>query len=621
MSNESPGIIFRFFAFIGHVLKSVLKSVLTLFTGILLLVLVFAILAAIFSRPQPIPDKAALHIAPQGTIVEQLTHVPPLAQILDKNAQHETLLRNLTDTINQAAGDERITALVLDLNHMSGASLPQLEELSLALKHFKDSNKPVVAIADNFNQSRYYLASHADNIYLNPFGAVEITGFGSFRPYFKDALDKLKVNMHVFKVGTYKDAVEPFTRSGMSDASREHNSEWINALWKSWTNRIETLRNLPDGAINGYIDSVDTELVRLDGDVAQLALQAGLVDALKTRNQMHQALVELAGSDGNGGYNRVSFKRYLLETQANGMLSRAFKHDKIAVVVAKGSILDGEQSAGTIGGDSLAKLLRQVRKDDTVDALVFRVDSPGGSANASEVIRQEILEIRKKGVPVVVSMGTYAASGGYWISANADEIWASPTTLTGSIGVFGMLPTFENSLTELGINVEGIRSTDMAGFGLPIMPLDDKAARVIQAAVDGIYQKFLKLVATGRDTTPEAVHKIAQGRVWTGARALELGLVDNLGSLQDAIAAAAKIANIKDYKVEYVEKPLSFGEKVLRELSNDTVQIADWFGAGQLMSSSLLQAIRKTGSPLNSVLQSMNDPNGYYLQCYDCVVN
>lgn len=620
MNNERRGIVYRFFAFIGRALKGLVKGVLALFVRLFVLVLIIVLFAGILTRPEPLPKQGALHLAPQGKIVEQIAYVPPLSQLLNNGVPPETLLRDLVDTINAGANDKRITSLILDLNQLTGASLPQLEALGEALKRFKDSRKPIVAIADNLNQSQYYLASHADNIYLNPFGAVEITGFGTFRPYFKDALDKLKINLHVFKVGVYKDAVEPFTRTGMSDASRQHNSEWINALWGAYTSQVETLRGLPKGALDEYIRTIDTELARLNGDAAQLAVQAGLVDGLKTREQTRQALIELAGADSNDGYRHVSFQRYRQEVRKNGLLSHIDGGNKIAVVVASGTIQDGEQPAGSIGGDSLAGLLHQVCNDDAVKALVLRVDSPGGSATASEIIRQQVLEIKQKGVPVIVSMGTYAASGGYWISANADEIWASPTTLTGSIGVFGLLPTFEKSLSALGVNVEGVGSTELAGFGLPMMPLNDKAGRVIQTAVDGIYRKFLELVAAGRNSTPEEVHQVAQGRVWTGARARELGLVDNLGGLPEAIAAAATLADLKDYRVEYVEKPLSFGEQVLRELSDGAAHAARWAGADQLVSPTLQQAIKQATSPLGEALQSLNDPNGYYLRCYVCLV-
>lgn len=616
MSNERQGISHRFFALIVRNLKDLLvRSAILAVLGV-----IFILFVSVFNGPEPIPKQAALHLAPQGRVVEQLAYVPPIKQLLSNGAPRETLLRNLVDAIDAGARDKRITALILDLNKLTDASQPQLEELGFALKRFKGSDKPIVAIADNLNQSQYYLASHADQIYLNPFGAVEITGFGAFRPYFKDALDKLKINVHVFRVGSYKDAVEPFTRSGMSEASRQHNGAWVNALWNVYTSRVETLRGLPNGAIDEYIDTIDTELARLHGDTAQLALQAGLVDELKTREQTRQALIELAGSDGNQGYRHVSFQRYQQEIRENSLLPHASGSNKIAVVVASGTIQDGEQPAGSIGGDSLAELLRQVRNDATVNALVLRIDSPGGSATASEIIRQEILQIKQKGIPVIVSMGTYAASGGYWISADADQIWASPSTLTGSIGVFGLIPTVERSLTALGINVEGVGSTDLAGLGLTTMALNDKAARIMQAGVDGIYRKFLELVAGCRNSTPHAVHRLAQGRVWTGARAQELGLVDKLGTLQDAIAAAADLANIKDYRVEYVEKPLSFREQVLRQLANGTVKAAHWLGADQIISPTIQQAIDQLASPLGSALKNLNDPNGLYLRCYACTV-
>ena len=311
----------------------------------------------------------------------------------------------------------------------------------------------------------------------------------------------------------------------------------------------------------------------------------------------------------------MDVSRYLQDVQARKIANDMFKKDKIAVVVASGEISDGNQPSGTIGGDSLATLLSQVRLDPDVNALVLRVDSPGGSAYASEVIRQEILQFKKQGIPVVVSMSGMAASGGYWIAANADQIWAAPTTLTGSIGVFGIVPTFEQSFAELGISSDGVASTDLADFGSLTRPMSDKAAKVYQFAVDGIYQKFLKLVAEGRNSTSDDIHKVAQGRVWTGARAQQLGLVDQLGGLQQAIAAAAELAGVEDYRVEYVEKPLSFEEMLVLELSKNAT-ISSWLS----LDSVIPEGLQKTTAPLLKTLNSLNDPKGYYLRCYDCEV-
>ncbi|MGS2724615.1 signal peptide peptidase SppA [Porticoccus sp. GXU_MW_L64] len=612
MTNKPKGIFRRFFGFIGSTLLGLLKSIARLLISAVVILTLAVVIIALLTRPQPIPDSAALVIAPQGNIVEQLTTSPSPMGLLS-GPPRETRLGDLLGSIRAAAKDERINSLILNLDNLSGAGFSKLSDIGDALQEFRDSGKPITATGDNFSQGQYFLASHADRILLNPFGAVEVMGFARYRPYFKDALDKLKVNVHVFKVGSFKDAVEPFLRNDMSEASKLHNSEWLNLLWADYTSRVESLRGLPKGAVNGFISSMDRDLQQHNGDTAKLALENGLVDQLASSQQMHAALVELAGDDGNGGYRQVGMKRYLKDIIAQRQADNMFVNDKVALVVASGEILDGEQPADKIGGDSLAKLLSQVRDDPAIKALVLRVDSPGGSAYASEVIRQEILQIKEQGIPVVISMGSLAASGGYWISANADQIWASPTTLTGSIGVFGMVPTFENSFAELGIKSDGIATTELAGFGDLTRPMSDKSAAVIQSAIDGIYQKFLTLVAEGRNSSSAEVHKVAQGRVWTGAKAKQLGLVDELGNLKSAIAAAAKLAEISEYKVELVQPPLKFSEALMLGLA-EKVQLGDWLNVDGLIPDSLM----KTANPLLEALNDLNDPKGYYLRCYEC---
>lgn len=615
MSDTKPGFFKRLLAFIGSTLLGVLKF----FLRVALIIIVVMVVITINSRPEPIPQNAALHIAPEGTIVDQYTYTPTLFGMLEP-AEREVLLQDIISTIDAAATDKRINSLILELNYFDGAAVSKLEEIGAALQRFKANDKQVVAVSDNYSQSQYLLASFADQIHLNPMGAVEITGFSSFQPYFKDALDKLKVKIHTFKVGRYKSAVEPLTRNDMSDAARQQRSAWLNALWQNYSSRIESQRGLPKGALDDYINTMDSALEARQGNTAQLAFDAGLVDALSTRQQMHDALTEIAGTDSNGSYPQVSMARYLLEVRNQQVVDNLMKQDKIAVVVAKGNILDGYQPSGTIGGDSLAELLQQVRNNGNVDALVLRVDSGGGSAFASEIIRQEVLQIKAQGIPVVVSMGSVAASGGYWIAANADQIWANPTTLTGSIGVFGIFPNVEESLAEIGISSDGVATSELAGFNSPTKPLSDKAARVMQSGVDGIYLKFLQLVADARNSDTDSVHQIAQGRVWIGERAQELGLVDELGSLSDAINAAAQLAGINDYSVQVVEKPLSFEEQLIRELNNGNVSITSWLQLDSLLPESISQAVSDATAALTGELNSLNDPQKIYLRCYDCAV-
>lgn len=626
MSRQQAGIFWRFFSYIGRSIVNFIKLIFKfLFSIMAIWIISFVIMNALMA-PTPLPENAALVIAPRGNIVEQLTFKEPLLQLLDEDEAQEILLTDLIEAIDHAATDTRINSLVLYPEKMLGGSLNVLNTIGAALDRFKAANKKVVAVADNYSQNSYYLASHADTIYLNSFGSVEVLGISTVRPYFKEAMDKLKINLHVFKVGTYKDAVEPFTRTSMSAASRLHNSEWIAEIWQAYTHHVEIQRELPKGAVDDYIENIDNNLVSLNGDTAQLALTAKLVDKIVTRPERTQALINLAGSNNSGTFAQIDLQRYLkhLHSEKNNNAYLPTSNEattQIGVIVANGEILDGKQPSGTIGGDSLAQLIRQTGENDNIKALVLRVNSPGGSAFASEIIRQELLQIQHKGIPVVVSMGAVAASGGYWIAADADQIWASPTTITGSIGVFGMLPTFEESFNSIGIHFDEISSTSLATARSAVLPMKAKTTKIIQASVDGIYQKFLNLVAQGRDSTPEAINDIAQGRVWTGRRAQELGLVDYLGDIEQAISSAAALAGVDQYEVQYLEKPLTFQEYLLRELANDGIKIANWLGITQLSSTSLLAMLDDTLTPLNVRLNALNDPQGLYLNCFNCSIN
>lgn len=615
--SDKPGLIRRFFRFIGRLAHGI-----RVLFNLLFVLIVVALIISMFQKDvQPLPESAALRIAPGGFLVEQKTYTDPLTQLMQQSspADAETLVQDVVEAIDRGATDPRINSLVLELDYLLGGGLTKLEDVGKALKDFRKSGKPIIAVGDNFTQEQYYLASYADEIHLNPMGAVLITGFGSYHSYFKAALDKLHVNVNVFRVGTYKDAIEPFTRTDMSPASREHNSAWLNALWSVYTSRVESQRNLPIDAINDYVNNLGAKLDAYQGNTAELAVATGLVDKLSTRPQMADRLRQLAGVDEDGNYQGIDMKRYLSHTRRAEALEPTPVGDKIGIIVAKGMILDGEQPAGTVGGDSLAQRFQQARKDDQLKALVLRIDSPGGSAFASEVIRQELLATRKAGLPVIVSMGTVAASGGYWIAMGANEVWASPTTITGSIGVFGVIPTFEESLAALGINNDGIGTTELADLYQLDRPMSDQAKQVVQSGVNHIYDHFLSLVADARGTSPEAIHEVAQGRVWTGTKARELGLVDELGDLQAAIEAAARVAGLEQYEVEEIRKPLDFREQLLQELANG--QVAGWLvqRSQGWMPQSWLMGLYSLGNKLNP-LGRLNDPRGMYLQCFECDV-
>ena len=620
--SKKPGLIRRFFSLLGKI-----GSAIRTLINIAFLLIFLLIISSFFQQTaQPLPEKAALRLALSGVLVDEKTRIPPFAQLMnpDQQLDAETLVSDLIKAIKQAADDDRITALVLELDYLMGGGISKLEEVGAALESFKSSGKPVIAVGDNFSQDQYFLASFADRIYLNPMGSVLLTGYGAYPSYMKDALDKLKVNVHVFRVGAYKDAIEPFTRNSMSEPSREHTSQWLNSLWRVYTSRIEQSRNLPTDAINDYVNNFAGKLANHKGDTAELALETGLIDELATRQQMLKQLQKAIGRDDKLGYPFIDYKRYLnasrLAVSAESLSPDTPSKATIGVVVAKGAIIDGYDRDGSIGADDFAALLRQAR-DQHPAALVIRVDSPGGSAFASEVIRNEITAVRESGIPVVVSMGSVAASGGYWISTAANEIWATPTTITGSIGVFGVVPTIEESLQALGIHSDGVGTTALADFYHLNRPLSAPAKTIIQQNVNNIYQRFLTLVADSRGSSPEAVHDIAQGRVWTGEKAKELGLVDGLGNLEDAVAAAARIAGVSDYQQQIIQPPLDFQEQLLAALSRSEIAIGLIQAVAQRLPNHPFSALQPLQAPLNqakTLVNRLNDPSNIYLTCYEC---
>jgi len=506
----------------------------------------------------------------------------------------------------------------MELGFLIGGGISKLEDIGDALARFKTSGKTIVAVGDNYTQEQYYLASYADEIHLNPMGTVLLTGYGSYPSYLKEMLDKLRIHLNVFRVGTYKDAIEPFTRSNMSEASREHTTEWLNALWSVYTSRVEALRDLPADAINDYANNLGSKLAAHNGDTAALALSAGLVDKLSTRPQMMARLQQLAGIGEEGDYNAIDMGRYLNHERRLESLQTDPMGNKIGLIVAKGAIFDGEQPAGTVGSDTLSELFIQAREDDQIKAVVLRVDSPGGSAFASEVIRQEILLTKQQGKPVVVSMGSVAASGGYWIAMGADEVLASPTTITGSIGVFGIIPTFEDSLDALGIQNDGVGTTALSDFYQLNRPMSPQAKQVVQAGVDHVYDRFLTIVAEARESTTDQVHQVAQGRVWTGAKALELGLVDELGGLKQAVESAAELAELDVYDVEEVRRPLDFREQLLQEIANGQVSALVSFVPKNWLPGSLVSDFYGISKKIE-VMAQFNDPRGMYLNCFECL--
>lgn len=590
------------------------------------LLIIVVLIAVIANKPIPtIPEQGALILNLQGTVVDQLSYTDPLSQLLGQNdpQQQEVLLSDVVEAIELASEDERITALVLRLDDLLAGGLSKMQEISQALTGFRASGKKIIAYGDLYTQQQYWLAAQADEVYMHPMGGVLLEGFGLYRNYFQRTLDKLKVNFHVFRVGGFKSAMEPFTRDDMSAEAKLANQTWLNSLWSQYVEAVAQRRQLKPSAINDYINNIADLLADYGGNTASVAVAAGLVDGLKNRDEINRYLIDVVGrEDKDGYYEGVGFKRYLWLRRLEPTATTA--DAKVAVIVAAGNIVDGEQPPGMIGGDTLAGLIRQARRDATVRAVVLRIDSGGGSAFASEIIRRELELLRQEGKPLVVSMGSLAASGGYWIAAQADEIWATPTTLTGSIGIYGAFPTLENSLDALGVSTDGVGTTALAGALRVDRPLSPLVKQSIQSTIEHGYRQFIEIVANGRDMPREQVEEIAQGRVWSGIDALRLGLVDRLGGLPDAIAAAAAKAELDTYELEYIEIPLSPQEQLLRELLGQAAT-RGWVVAPQRLRSWLLdmdtalsQSLQSYAASLTFVSQ-MNDPKGAYLFCSSCI--
>jgi protease-4 len=613
MDAQKTSFFGNLFRFIGKLFKGFKVALSIIFFGIFALFLV-----GIFSNQlPPIPEKGALYLAPTGILVDQKSYIYPLDSLLSDQSisNQETLVRDIIESIDAAAYDPRITHLVLATDFLETAGIAKLEEISAALLRFKATQKPIIAVADNFTQSQYFLAAHADKILLNSMGSVLITGIGAYGNYFRNALDKLEVKVHVFRAGDYKSAAEPFLRNDMSAEAKEDISAIIYRLWDSYTDKIESLRELEKGTIDSLANNLHSHLQKTQGDAAKLAYEAGLIDYIATRSEMHNYLNSQIPNDMHGEFIAIDMPIYIANIRHENSQKQAA--DKIAVVVAKGTIFDGEQPEGNVGGDTLSQILSDLRFDPDIKAIVLRIDSPGGSAFASDNIRDSLYGKGNQRVPIVVSMGSYAASGGYWIAAEADKIVAMPSTITGSIGVYSMIPTFEKTLAKIGVNSDGVGTTDIAGIMQLDRPMSKQAKVILQSSVDHIYDRFISLVAFGRDKSPEATHKIAQGRIWTGEQALEHGLVDELGGLDKAIQVAAELAGIDEYSVTYPSRILSPQEQFIQDISQNFSAAMSKVGISKIATTLLNTQTLSAMSPIKH-LSEFNDPRGVYLRCDNC---
>jgi protease-4 len=602
-----------FFGLVWRILEGIRKTL----HLILLLVIFGFILAALHTSVPLVPRSSALVIAPEGELIEQLSSDPVRRAIGQASGgpAPETLLKDVIDAIESAKNDSRIKLIVLDLGNLDASGLSKLQEIGASLRDFRSAGKRVVVGADSLDQTQYYLAAQAGEVYLDPLGFVYIDGFSYYRMFLKDAIEKLGVDVNIFKAGTFKSFTDQFSRNDMAPSEREESSAWLAALWNAYGQDVTRARSLPANALNEYVSEAPAALAAVNGDAAKLALQRGLVTALKTRRQLADELKNLVGEDQDThSFNSIGMNQYLAAIRAKRVL-RSKSDAKVGIVVASGEILDGRQPPGRIGGESTSDLLRQARYDRTVKAVVLRVDSPGGSMFASEQILREVQALRKAGKPVVVSMSTYAASGGYYISAAANQIFASPTTLTGSIGVSSVVPTFQRTLEKFGVKVDGIGTTPMAGDMRLDRALDAPTRQILQSSVDHAYAEFLRRVSEGRKKSVEDVDKIAQGRVWAGVDGQRIGLVDHLGGLKDATDAAAKLAELgADYDVDYIESELSLREQLMMQLRAEALRLGQIAGLAAPRSD-----IERVVDPLLEqarAIARLNDPRGLYAYCW-----
>jgi protease IV len=593
MSNSRMGRVGRALRWLWWLLDASRRVLMNL-----LMLLLLATLAwyALRTGAPPLHHKTALVLALRGPLHEQFSgnlRDNALRQARGLPVE-QTRLRDVLAALDAAAKDDRIERAVLVLDDFAGAGLPTLREVAAAIDRFKASGKQVVAWGTGYDQRQYYLAAHASEVWLDPMGEVSIEGYGGRRTYYKSALDRLGVTVHVLRVGQYKNAAENFVTDGPSPQTMQEDSALYGALWASYTAGVERARQLPAGSIEQALDALPERLEAAGGDSARLALQSHWVDALKTRDEMRRTLIERGARDDDNRhtFRQIPFESYLATVRPPSGA------DAVGVVVAEGDIVDGEADGGTIGGLSTAELIRQAREDEHIKAIVLRVDSPGGSAFGAELVRRELALTRKAGKPVIVSMGDLAASGGYWISTAADEVIADPDTITGSIGVIAVLPSAEQGLAKIGVHTGGYTTGWLVDAYDLRSGLDPRYRRLLQAGIDHTYDDFVAKVAAARKSTPEKIDAVAQGRVWTGAQALQRGLVDKLGSFEDAIAAAEQRAHLPaTTRVQYIEREPGRVEQLLSYLGVDLAAFggsgAGWLGPLGLPAPASLQKVQQ----------------------------
>lgn len=603
-------ILSRLTSILGVVWK-VLTGIRNALANIFFLVVVIVLLTAVFSDSEKTLDSdAVLVLNPSGALVEETTPPDPAEAFLklgrETSVAEETKTQDVIDAVRRAATDPRIRALVIDPRDLQGCDTTKILDIGKAIRDFKETGKPVLAHAMFYTQGQYLLASYADSVSVNPLGGVLLNGFGMYQTYFKGLLDKLRINFHVYRVGDYKSAAEPFMRESMSDEARESGRLWLEGLWQAYLAELAKNRGVSAAEATAYIENIDTSLRDTGGDAAKLAVEAKLVDGIRTSDEFDQFLEGKTGLKTQGTA-RVEFRDYLSMTQAKAPTSKEI----VGIIRARGPIMPGKQPENMTGSESLAALFRQAREDDSVVAVVLRLDSPGGSAAASEEIHHEIARTQEAGKPVVVSMGSVAASGAYWIASGANRIVAAPTTLTGSIGIFAAFPTFEDAAGSLGITTDGIGTTSLSDLGNPMRPLSPKVEASIGHLLQFGYNLFVSRVASGRRMAPEEVEKMAQGRVFLGQTAMEARLVDQLGDIDEAVRTAGTLAGLTAVESKELRRTPTAKEKLLETL----------FSSGQTLlapESPTLRRLMGMARTQAGLLDTMTDPGHIYARSLEC---
>ena len=582
---------------------------------IVLFVISLTIISPLFpSGDDPIKEGAILNLNIKGALVEELsqTDFEKAFAEFSGESRTETLITDVIRVIRHAKNNDDISTLLISTDGFAGGSTTKLELVAEEISNFKSTGKKVIAYSKmGYGTSQYYLASFADEVHLHDYTAVFIDGYRSTRTYYKSFFDKFLIDGNVFKVGEYKAFVEPYFRDSMSDEAKGNVIEWITVLWDGYIEQVSEARGISSESLKYFIDNPGLAAKESGGDFAKAAIEYGIIDNLSNRREFRDYLYAIAPGEEEDELNIVGMNKYMNSVEMDPIFEES--ESNVGVIIAKGSIVDGSSNPGTIAGDDFIKIIRKAYNDETVKALVLRVDSGGGSAYASEVIADELEKFRESGRPIIASMGGVAASGGYYISTPADKILAERHTITGSIGVGGFIPTFERALEFMGINEDGVSTVDITTSVAESLTDKDKA--LIQMGTDLVYEKFISKVAKNRGVTNEEIDNIARGKVWIGSKALEIGLIDEIGGIERAIELAAQLAEIdeEEYGVKRINRDSNLDSFFAGMMAKISVSITKITGLDTLFKKNgLLNEIEQTLGDIST----MNDPNGIYMKCF-----